>query len=140
MRQRRRGEVSQDIAIANATEGSYGGRGYARPRMVWDERVARTNLSDPTADAVASSRITPDDRRAIVRHAMAHRALNALTEREYEVVTRHYGFHYGIPMALTDVAGDLGMSYNAVQKTHGRALRAMRKVLGVKRKSIKREW
>lgn len=94
-----------------------------------------------TGIPLAELMLTPEQREEerkerVLRFAMAHRALAALSEREHAVVTRHYGFHTGLPMALTDVAEDLDWSYNAVQKVHARALRTMREALGVKRKGL----
>ena len=108
-------------------------------RPTWTAAKTAINLADPTGDHIVSPSLTEEQRLELIhRLAQAHRALLALTERESAVVRRRYGFHTGKPMDFTLIADDLDVSYNSVQKTHTRAMMKMRKVLGVKRKKLKR--
>lgn len=111
----------------------------ASHRPTWTAAKTAINLSNPIEEQAISPYVTEEERlESIRRHALAHRALLSLTEREARVVRRRYGFHTGEPMDMAQIADDLNISYNAVQKTHTRSMVKMRKVLGVKRKRLKR--
>lgn len=54
--------------------------------------------------------------------------LSHLTDRQRDVIERRYGFRTGYPQLLDTIGAALGISYQAAQRLHDRALEKLRKI------------